>query len=57
VDLVAEFFIAALAFHEGKEAWEGELVEGDDEDDDPSNPHIPIRGGFNSPPGAAGGRR
>lgn len=32
LDPVAGFVIAAFAVHEGKEAWEGELV--DDEDDD-----------------------
>ena len=31
VDPVAGFVIAAFAIHEGKEAWEGELVEGDDD--------------------------
>lgn len=30
VDPVAGFVIAAFALHEGKEAWEGELVEDDD---------------------------
>ncbi|STX33335.1 cation diffusion facilitator family transporter [Kocuria rosea] len=30
VDPVAGFIIAAFAIHEGKEAWEGELVEDDD---------------------------
>ena len=30
VDPVAGFIIAAFALHEGKEAWEGELVEGGD---------------------------
>ncbi len=34
LDPVAAFVIAAFAIHEGREAWEGELVEGDDEDDD-----------------------
>lgn len=34
LDPVAGFVIAAFAIHEGREAWEGELVEGDDEDDD-----------------------
>ncbi|MGC5309835.1 cation diffusion facilitator family transporter [Micromonospora zamorensis] len=33
LDPVAGFVIAAFAIHEGREAWEGELVE-DDEDDD-----------------------
>lgn len=33
VDPVAGFIIAAFAIHEGKEAWEGELVEDDDDDD------------------------
>lgn len=33
VDPVAGFVIAAFAIHEGKEAWEGELVENDDDDD------------------------
>ena len=34
LDPVAAFVIAAFAIHEGKEAWEGELVEEDDDDDD-----------------------
>lgn len=34
LDPVAGFVIAAFAIHEGKEAWEGELVEDDDDDDD-----------------------
>ena len=33
VDPVAGFIIAAFAILEGKEAWEGELVEDDDDDD------------------------
>ncbi|WP_421734521.1 cation transporter [Cellulomonas sp.] len=33
LDPVAAFIIAAFAIHEGREAWEGELVEGDDDDD------------------------
>ena len=33
VDPVAGFIIAAFAIMEGKEAWEGELVEDDDDDD------------------------
>ena len=33
LDPVAAFVIAAFAIHEGREAWEGELVEGDDDDD------------------------
>ena len=33
LDPVAGFVIAAFAVHEGREAWEGELVEGDDDDD------------------------
>ena len=33
VDPVAGFVIAAFAIHEGKEAWEGELVEDDDDED------------------------
>lgn len=33
VDPVAGFVIAAFAIMEGKEAWEGELVEDDDDDD------------------------
>jgi divalent metal cation (Fe/Co/Zn/Cd) transporter len=33
VDPVAGFIIAAFAIHEGKEAWEGELVEDDDDED------------------------
>ncbi|WP_028272475.1 cation diffusion facilitator family transporter [Arthrobacter sp. UNC362MFTsu5.1] len=32
LDPVAGFIIAAFAIHEGKEAWEGELVEDDDDD-------------------------
>ena len=34
LDPVAGFIIAAFAIWEGKEAWEGELVEDDDDDDD-----------------------
>lgn len=34
LDPVAGFVIAAFAIHEGREAWEGELVEGEDDDDD-----------------------
>ncbi|MCP9271141.1 cation diffusion facilitator family transporter [Mycolicibacterium arenosum] len=34
LDPVAGFVIAAFAIHEGKEAWEGELVEDDDDNDD-----------------------
>ncbi|WP_182112430.1 MULTISPECIES: cation diffusion facilitator family transporter [unclassified Actinotalea] len=34
LDPVAGFVIAAFAIHEGREAWEGELVEDGDEDDD-----------------------
>lgn len=34
LDPVAAFVIAAFAIHEGKEAWEGELVEEDDDDRD-----------------------
>ncbi|WP_024288512.1 cation diffusion facilitator family transporter [Cellulomonas sp. KRMCY2] len=34
LDPVAGFVIAAFAVHEGREAWDGELVEGDDDDDD-----------------------
>ena len=30
LDPVAGFVIAAFAIHEGREAWEGELVEDDD---------------------------
>lgn len=33
LDPVAGFVIAAFAVHKGKEAWEGELVEDDDDDD------------------------
>ncbi|MEV7990168.1 cation transporter [Micromonospora sp. NPDC085948] len=33
LDPVAGFVIAAFAIHEGREAWEGELVENDDDDD------------------------
>jgi len=36
LDPVAGFVIAAFAIHEGREAWEGELVEHDDEEDRPS---------------------
>ncbi|QCB93696.1 cation diffusion facilitator family transporter [Cellulomonas shaoxiangyii] len=32
LDPVAAFVIAAFAIHEGREAWEGELVEDEDED-------------------------
>jgi divalent metal cation (Fe/Co/Zn/Cd) transporter len=32
LDPVAGFVIAAFAIHEGREAWEGELIEGDDDD-------------------------
>lgn len=34
LDPVAGFVIALFAVHEGREAWEGELVEEDDDDDD-----------------------
>ncbi|MCZ7379860.1 cation transporter [Micromonospora sp. WMMC250] len=33
LDPLAGFVIAAFAIHEGREAWEGELVEDDDDDD------------------------
>jgi divalent metal cation (Fe/Co/Zn/Cd) transporter len=33
LDPLAGFVIAAFAVHEGREAWEGELVENDDEQD------------------------
>ena len=33
LDPVAGFVIAAFAIHEGREAWQGELVEDDDDDD------------------------
>ncbi len=33
LDPVAGFVIASFAIHEGREAWEGELVEDDDDDD------------------------
>jgi divalent metal cation (Fe/Co/Zn/Cd) transporter len=33
LDPVAGFVIAVFAIREGREAWEGELVEGDDDDD------------------------
>ncbi|MFG1995223.1 cation diffusion facilitator family transporter [Actinoplanes sp. NPDC048988] len=33
LDPVAGFVIAAFAIHEGREAWEGELVEDDNDDD------------------------
>jgi divalent metal cation (Fe/Co/Zn/Cd) transporter len=33
VDPVAGFIIATFAIKEGREAWEGELVEDDDDDD------------------------
>lgn len=33
LDPMAGFVIAAFAIHEGREAWEGELVEDDDDDD------------------------
>lgn len=32
LDPVAGFIIAAFAIHEGREAWEGELVEDNDDD-------------------------
>ncbi|GIM68524.1 hypothetical protein Pve01_90540 [Planomonospora venezuelensis] len=34
LDPVAGFVIAAFAVHEGREAWEGELVEDNDDDGD-----------------------
>lgn len=34
IDPVAGFVVAAFAVHEGREAWEGELVEDDDREDD-----------------------
>jgi divalent metal cation (Fe/Co/Zn/Cd) transporter len=34
LDPVAGFVIAAFAVHEGREAWEGELVEDDDDEQD-----------------------
>ena len=34
LDPVAALVIAVIAIHEGREAWEGELVEDDDDDDD-----------------------
>lgn len=34
LDPVAGFIIAIFAIHEGREAWEGELVEDEDDDDD-----------------------
>lgn len=34
LDPVAAFVIAGFAVHEGREAWEGELVEDEDEDED-----------------------
>ena len=34
LDPVAGFVIAVFAIHEGREAWEGELVDDDDDDDD-----------------------
>lgn len=34
-DAVAGFVIAVLAVREGREAWEGELLEDDDDDDEP----------------------
>lgn len=33
LDPIAGFVIAGFAVHEGREAWHGELVEGDDDDD------------------------
>ena len=36
IDPVAGFVIAAFAIHEGREAWEGELVEDDDEHEEPA---------------------
>lgn len=38
LDPVAAFVIALFAIHEGREAWEGELVEDDDDDDDEPRP-------------------
>jgi len=34
LDSAAGFVIAYFAIREGREAWEGELVEDDDDDDD-----------------------
>jgi len=34
LDPIAGFVIALFAIHEGREAWEGELVEDDDDDDE-----------------------
>lgn len=34
LDPLAAFVIAAFAIHEGREAWEGELVENDDDEDE-----------------------
>lgn len=39
LDPVAAFVIALFAIHEGREAWEGELVEGDEDDDDDLQEH------------------
>jgi divalent metal cation (Fe/Co/Zn/Cd) transporter len=36
LDPVAGFVIAIFAIHEGREAWEGELVEDRDHDDEPA---------------------
>jgi hypothetical protein len=44
LDPVAGFVIAAFAIHEGIEAWHGELVETDDDDDD-HEPDLPAEGG------------
>ncbi len=41
LDPVAGFVIAAFAIHEGIEAWHGELVESDDDDE----PDLPVEGG------------
>lgn len=38
LDPVAAFVIALFAIHEGREAWEGELVEGEDEDEVAAQP-------------------
>lgn len=44
LDPVAGFVIAAFAVHEGREAWEGELVEDDDDHDDHDDGAAPHRG-------------
>ena len=44
IDPVAGFIIAAFAIHEGKEAWEGELVDDDGDDDGHGDEHVECKG-------------